>query len=777
MDRPLIGPETGLVGMAAAWIVENPIKAIVLPALLAVILAAGAALLTFRSDHLVFFPDTNDDLIAFEAFEQTYTDSNSMVFVVTAKGGDVFTAKTLSALLDLTDRAWELPGVRRVDSVVNFQHASAVEDDIAIDHLLRAGDPLDASAIQRIKEVALSEPMLVDRLISPAADVTGVLVNFDIDADQKDALIPEINAAARTIIGEFAEANPDLEFRLSGSTVLDYAFVEAILRDVMFLLPVVILVILVVITLILGSVWATLIGAGVVGLSIAAAMGVGGFLGLPLSPPSASAPNVIMTIATADCIHMTWAVLRKMRETGPRNLTKKHAVFEGILTTWRPIVFTSVTTAIGFFSLTFAESPPFQHLGILAGIGTLAAMVLSLTLMPAALLLAPIRPRERSRILSRFCFGLGTFVVRHNLLVLVGTGLVSVGIGAFAFTNDLNDRYVNYFDESFAFRRDTDYMDRRLTGFDTIEYSLVQGEDTGIADPDYLYEVQAFADWFEQQPEVKHVNSVADVMKTMNRVLHGDRPDAYRIPEARGNAAQYLMLYEMSLPIGLDLKSQITVDKSASRLTVTLNEITTGDELALVARADAWAADNLSIIGAPEATGASVLFSHIGMRNIKSMLWGTALALLGICGLMFLLFRSVSAGVAATCTNLLPALIAIGVWGLFVGEVGLAVSVIAAMTLGIVVDDTIHFVDKYLYAKRELGMTPDQAVLDAFAAAGPALITTTIALCSGFFCLWFSGFQINSWIGLMAASTMFVALIIDLLLLPAILVTLGRKVG
>ena len=762
-----------MVESLAARIVDNPVKAVLLPALLAIVLAIGMILLVFRSDHLIFFSDSNDDLIVFQAFEATYTKSNSLVFVVTAKGDNVFTPEHLPALLDLTDRAWELPSVRRVDSVVNFQNASAEGDDIVIDHLLRAGDPIDDAVSERIRQDALSEAALVNRLISPEGDVTGVAVNFDISADEKDTLIPEINRAARAIIADMAPKNPELEFRLSGSAALDYAFVEAIQRDAVILVPIMLVIILAVITAILGSIWATLIGAAVVGLSIAAAMGLGGFIGIPLSPPSASAPSVIVTIATADCIHMTWAILRKLNE----NLPKRQAIFQAILVTWRPIAFTSLTTAIGFFSLNFAASPPFQHLGTLAGFGTLVAMVLSLTLMPAALYFLPIKPREGSRLLGRICFGLGVFVIRHNLKVLIGGGAVALGIGAIAFTNDLNDRYVNYFDESFQFRRDTDYMDRRLTGFDTIEYSLVQGEDTGIADPAYLREVQAFSDWFEAQPQVIHVNSIVDVMRTMNRVLHGDQPDQYQIPAARNNAAQYLMLYEMSLPTGIDLKNQITVDKSASRMTVTVREIKTEQMLDLVDRAETWAEDNLEIIAVPDATGASVLFSHIGMRNITSMLSGTAIALFGVSALMFLVFRSASVGIAAACTNLLPALVAIGLWGIFVGEVGLAVSVIAAMTLGIVVDDTIHFIDKYLHARRKLDMAPDQAVLDAFGAAGPAMIATTLALCAGFFCLWFSGFQINSWIGLMTAITIFVALVIDLLLLPAILVTIGRKVG
>ena len=410
MEKTLVGPEAGLIENMATWIVDNPIKAILAPLLLALIMALGVLLLIFRSDHLIFFSESNEDLIAFEAFEATYTKSNSLVFIVTAKDGDIFTAEHLTTLLDLTDKAWNLPSVRRVDSVVNFQNAAANGDEIIIDHLLRTGDPTDAETIERIRTDALSEVALVNRLISPEGDVTGIAVNFDISADQKDTLIPEINKAARAIIADLASANPDLEFRISGSTALDYAFVEAILRDASQLVPVMVVIIFLVMTLILGSIWASVIASAVVGLSIIAAMGLGGLLGIPLSPPSASAPSVIITIATADCIHMTWAILRKLNE----NLPKKQAIYRAILVTWRPITFTSLTTAIGFFSLNFAESPPFQHLGTLAGFGTIIAMVLSLTLMPAALCFLPIKPREGSRVLGRMCFGLGAFVISHH---------------------------------------------------------------------------------------------------------------------------------------------------------------------------------------------------------------------------------------------------------------------------------------------------------------------------------------------------------------------------
>lgn len=760
-----------MIPRLAGWAIDRPVTVLAVALLIVLSLAAGLGFLGFRSDHRIFFSNSDEDLVAFDRLEQTYTKNDNLIFIVTSKQGDVFTADILETLLEMTESAWHLRYVKRVDSIVNFQHVRAEgEDDVIIDHLLREGDPVTADAIARIRKAALGEPLLVNRLISPDGSVTGVLARFDFGISEKSTAIPEIMAEARALAADVAARHPDIELRISGSVPMDYAFEEASAHDLSVLTPLMFVVVGVLIAVVLGSVWAAILTLCAITLSILAALGAAGWLGIPLSPPSVTAPNIILTLATADAIHLIWGTIRHAE----RGLSRKEAVRTALIENFRPIFFTSITTAVGFLSLLASESPPFQHLGAITGIGVLVAWFLTVTVFAAALSRLPLKVRRTSMRLVAICEGVSGVVGRRPGQTIVVVAAISIVLAATAFSNELDDRFVEYFDDSFAFRRDTDYLNERLTGIYYIDYSLRQEQSGGITDPEYLRETEAFANWFRLQPEVVHVEAITDIFKRINQVMHGDRPDAYRLPSRRDEAAQYLLLYEMSIPNGLDLKDRITVDKAATRMTVTLHNISTANVLALEARAEAWAAENLDLVVESKGTGTTVMFSNIGMRNIRDMLTGTFGALLGISFLLVFVFRSTRAGAIGLATNMLPALVALGAWALVIGEVGMAVSVIAAMTLGIVVDDTIHFTEKFLYARRGLGLDPVEAVRHAFVAAGPAILAMVIVLASGFFCLSLSGFQINAWIGLMTAITIIVSLAIAFTLLPAMLIKMGK---
>ena len=255
--------------------------------------------------------------------------------------------------------------------------------------------------------------------------------------------------------------------------------------------------------------------------------------------------------------------------------------------------------------------------------------------------------------------------------------------------------------------------------------------------------------------------------------MHGDDPSWYRLPDASELAAQYLLLYEMSLPYGLDLNNQINIDKSATKLTVTVETLSSNEMLALEARAQGWLLENgldeMQVAGSSSA----IMFSHIGYRNIRAMLVAAVIALILISGLLIFALRSMRFGLISLVPNLAPAGVAFGLWGLFHGEVGLALSIIASVTLGIIVDDTIHFLSKYLRAVREHGYSPEQAVQYAFSNVGVALTFTTIVLAIGFMILALSPFQVNAQMGLMTAITVVLALVIDFLFLPPLLIALA----
>jgi predicted RND superfamily exporter protein len=265
------------------------------------------------------------------------------------------------------------------------------------------------------------------------------------------------------------------------------------------------------------------------------------------------------------------------------------------------------------------------------------------------------------------------------------------------------------------------------------------------------------------------------VMKRLNRNMHGDDDAYYRLPESRELAAQYLLLYEMSLPYGLDLNNQINIDKSATRFTVTTEDVSTIEIRALSEGGEAWLVENSPTAMHTVGSGPMLIFAYISGINIRSMLVGSVVALLLISVLMVVALRDVRLGLLSFVPNLAPAAMAFGIWGLTTGVVNLGLSVVIGVTLGIVVDDSVHYLTKYLRARREHGLDPEGAVRYAFLRVGRALTVTTVILVIGFSILATSAFDMNASMGRMTAMTLAIALAADVFLLPPLLMALDRR--
>ncbi len=444
------------------------------------------------------------------------------------------------------------------------------------------------------------------------------------------------------------------------------------------------------------------------------------------SPTNAGIPIIVMVIAMADSIHIVTSVLLGMR----RGLDKNEAIAESFRINIHPVFITSVTTAIGFLSLNASDSPPFHILGNYVALGVFCALLYSITLLPALLSILPLRVSARSPGDTQFLDRFADFVIARRKSLLV----VLILVVAFLFMGvsriELSDNMAQYFDDRYEFRRDTDYIIDNLTGLDKLEYSLDAGREGGITDPDYLRRVDAFAAWYRQQPEVTHVQVFSDIMKRLNKNMHGDDPAFHRLPEDPDLAAQYLLLYELSLPFGSDLNDRIDVAKSATRMVVTTRNAWSRDLRELDERAQVWLRANAPTV-AQEASGLSIVFAHLSLRNIHSMLRGTILAMALISFILIWIFKSVRIGLLSLLPNFIPAIMSFGLWGYLVGNVGIASSVVIAVVFGIVVDDTIHFLSKYLKARRE-GLSAPDAVHYAFRTVGHALWTTTAVLSAGF---------------------------------------------
>ena len=753
------------------WLARWRYPVLVVCLLLVAGAGAGGQFLAFKTDYRNFFSADNPQLQAFEQLQNTYPKTDNVLFVLAPKDGRVFSNETLASTIALTEAAWQIPYSIRVDSITNFQHTVAEGDDLTVDDLVPGAGELDAATLQEIHDVALREPLLRNRLISANGQVTGINVTVQLPDpdDQTGHEVPEVAAFVRELADSARAANPNLDIYLTGMVMMNNSFPEVMIRDQHTLVPAMFGVVILTLVLLLRSYSATLGTLLVIVFSVITAMGLAGWAGIRLTPPSAAAPTIILTLAVADCVHVLVTFLHAMR----RGVDKTSAIIESLRVNLQPVFLTSVTTAIGFMSMNFSDAPPFRDLGNIVAAGVMCAFVYSVTLLPALMLILPVRipagKTRQSHRMDRFA----DLVVERRSFLFWGTGFIIVSLIVFIPKNELNDEFIKYFDESIDFRRSTEFASENLTGLYTIDYSLDAGESGGISNPDFLRNVERFADWYESQPEVLHVNTLPDILKRLNKNMHGDDEDWYRLPEARDLTAQYLLLYEMSLPYGLDLNNQIDVGKSATRMTVTVRNISSNEMLALEHKAQQWL---LAHVPSMKSAGASpsVMFAHIGRRNIISMLTGTTIALILISGILVFALQSFKIGAISLIPNLAPAAMGFGLWGLLVGEVGLGLSVVAGMTLGIVVDDTVHFLSKYLRARREQQLNPEDAVRYAFSTVGTALLVTSVVLIAGFMVLSQSPFKLNADMGLLTAITIGFALLADFLFLPPLLMKVEK---
>ncbi|MBC8212049.1 MAG: MMPL family transporter [Gammaproteobacteria bacterium] len=760
-----------MVSRYSEWILKFKWLVVMLSVVWVMAMGYGAQFLSFTNDYRVFFSKENPQLLAFENLQDTYTKNDNVMLVLVPEDGNAFSQNTLKAVIWLTEQAWQTPFSTRVDSLSNYQHTFAEGDDLIVQDLVFADDELSDERLQQIRDIAIHEPLLVNRLVSPRGHVTGINITIELKGVDLTAENPLVVTFIRNLETEFKQQFSGIDIRTTGIIMMNNAFPEASQYDMQHLVPIMFLVFIIVLFFWVKGLSGTITTLFVIIFSIVGAMGLAGWMGIALTPPSFSAIMIIPTMSIAHSVHILMNFIIAIHHGESRH----QAMIHSLRINMQPVFLTTLTTAIGFLSMNFSDAPPFRDLGNIVAMGVVVAYVLSISFLPAMMMILPVKEHKHETRTSKLMVNLAEFVIAQRKGLLIGMGVFIVLLISFLPRNELNDEFTKYFSSEIEFRRDADFASDNLSGLYLIDYSLESGEAGGISDPQFLQHVENFANWYRAQPEVIHVNVITDIFKRLNRNLHADNDDWYRLPQQRDLAAQYLLLYEMSLPYGLDLNNQINVDKSSTRMTALLYNNTTSNVIALENRAQQWLRDNTPEMMQNDGASPTLMFSHIGFRNIRAMLLGTTVALVLISLILIFALRSLRIGLISLVPNLIPAAMAFGLWGLMVGQVGLALSVVTGMTLGIVVDDTVHFLSKYLRARREKGMDAPDAVRYAFSTVGLALIATSVVLALGFLVLTRSAFALNADMGLMTAITIIFALLADFLLLPPLLMALDKK--
>ncbi|WP_229618041.1 efflux RND transporter permease subunit [Vibrio parahaemolyticus] len=737
---------------------------------LIIVATIGGKNLYFRGDYDIFFDGTNKQLLAFDEIQTTFAKTDNLAIVIAPEDGDIFTPQTLSLIQKITVDAWQVPYSSRVDSIANYQHTEAFDDDLLVEDLLYSEYELTPERISKVKSIALSEPVLKSALVSEKGDVTVVNITVQLPEMDKTAEVEEVVSSINAMIDRYQRAYPDVTFHKAGIIAMNHAFMTAAQDDSSTLVPTMLVVILVFLTIMLRSILSVIATLIVIIGSVMATMGISGWAGMFLSTATVNVPTLIMTLAVADCVH----VIATMRQSMKNGFTKAQSIERSIALNFLPILITSVTTAIGFLMMNMSDSPVLRDFGNLSALGVMVACLLSVTLLPALLKLLPIHVKmETSQDQKHVMDRLGDFVVSQRRALLPLSVAVIVVCASLIPLNKVNDESVEYFGQRNEFRQAADFMEERISGMTNISIAIKTNESQGIAAPDFLNTIGEFSSWLRDQPETDHVATLADVYKRLNKNMHGDDEAYYSLPQARELAAQYLLLYEMSLPYGLDLNNQINVDKSSIKMVLTVANLGSVELVDLENRIYQWFAEH-----APQyqvvASSPSLMFAHIGETNMASMLSTLPITLVLIAALLIFALRSVRLGLISLMPNIAPAVIGFGLWALISGEINLGLSVVVTLTLGIVVDDAVHFLSKYQRARRE-GQTAEQAVRYAFHTVGRALWITTVVLVAGFSVLAMSSFRLNADMGQLSAIVIFIALVVDFLFLPTLLMLFDKK--
>lgn len=746
-------------------VINNPKSALAVMFLAIVLACIGFKNFWLSTSFKINFDKTNPLLIAMNEQEDTFSKNDNMVVLVIAKDGNIFNRQALQAIDELTDLGWKSPFASRVDSLTNFNSVESDNDNIVVEPVLDNPSTKTDEQLAKGKQAILNSPELKGYLVSNNGRSSIVLMTFQLPENPVGE-IKQISDHVHHIVDQVAPKYPQVEFHVTGTVEASMSFTDAMLKDMALLLPIGYGLMIASLTLLLRSFWATVITLSLVSVVSVLVMGIKCWFDGAITAVNMFAPTMIMTIAIADCVHVLTGFLLHYRE----GLSKKEAMLTSLTESRKAVFLTSITTAVGFASLNFHESPTYRELGNLVVFGIGVAWFLVYALLPALVMVLPIKAGKPQNGAKQFMTAWANWVIKFPKQILAVMAIVSITIIAVGMPrNELNEMFTTYLDDTFEFKRSNTKLNEELGGIHRLLYTLDSGKENGIYEPAYLQRLDAFATWYRQQDGVSNVYTYTDVMKRLNRAMHNNDPQAYTLPDSVELAAQYALVHEMSLSEGQELTNMVSMDKRKTMLTVIVSETDSKALLALNKSAEDWLAKNATHDMKTKGVGLDLIFSNMAMTNIPSMVYGTFLCIVIVSLMLGVALKSWRLGTISLFVNSLPVAIALGLWGFINGRIDIGVAAVGTLSFGIVVDDTIHFMTHYQKFK-QAGMATVDAIREIFVSSGLAMITTTVALIGGFGILAFSHYSANANMGFLTAVCMFLAIIFDLCALPAWLV-------
>lgn len=725
--------------------------------------------LGFEGGYRIWFGEESQILKDYDNFRAVFGNDDAVTIAFRDEEG-IFTEKALGTVDRITQKLWAMPYIARVDSLTDYQYVHSDPgdpDEVIVEDFIPDPAALTPEELRQKEMIIKSEEQVRGRLVSEDGKTVMIVGRLTPKAEDDPEASLKIKALVEEIIAPEAEQN-GYRFHLNGGPPINSAFIQIASKEAAVFTPLVIAVAMLLVWLIFRRASAMLMSISVVVFTFLIVLAVQVLLGYKLNNFTANMPVFVVAIGIADAMHLIWVYFIGLK----KGMENREAIHYSVRKNFLAILLTSLTTAAGFASLAISPIVPIKTLGIATANAALLAFVLTILFVPA--MLAIIKPKARpgeheASTSHRFSILYARYIMRHDKAILAGTFLfmVAVGIGIFQVRVDSNT--IRYFDEQTDVRKAVNFLQKNLSGPMTYEIVVDSGEKDGIKEPQFLKSVGRFyEEFYATFPDVRHIGSLLDVVKKFNEVMNKSKS----VPDNKELVAQYLLLYSLSLPQGMEINDRMDVDERLLRVSAAVNIVDTSKDLEMIRWAEEWWRTTPY---SAKVNGQAAMFAYMQSDVTDTLIKSITLAVVVVSLMMMVIFKNPRMIPLFILPNVLPIMLVVGVMGWLAIDIDLGVAVAGAIIIGVAVDDTIHFLVKYLEA-RHRGDSLHDALVYVMQYAGGAIIFTTVVLSTAFLVFLFSEFVPNAHFGIVTASALLIAVVIDLLMLPALLSVLdGRK--
>jgi predicted RND superfamily exporter protein len=787
-----------LMSRFGSFIYDHPLK----------VLLVIVALLAFPISHVPqiqmdtstegFMHEDDPVLLTYNSFREQFGRDERVVLAI--ENDNIFSINFLTKLKKIhKEIERDVPYVEDVTSLYNVRNTRGDGDRLITDDLLEPFPTSDAE-IADIKKRAMSSHFYRDLLISQDGKMTTIIIETDayshageksisLDDEFSDGFDdePTENQTPKAFLSdqenhELLEAVKDITNRyreeglniyVAGSPAVNNELKAQMRSDIQKFMRITFLIILIFLFVVFRRVSAVFYPLMVILLSLLTTVGTMAWAGTMFKLPTQIVPSLLLAVSVGATVHILSIFFDRFNENGD----KKEALSYTLGHSGLAIAMTSITTAIGVGSFAGSEVAPISDLGIFASLGVMVSLFLTLTLLPALLSITKLKPKAKSEAgkIDLFMQKLALVPVKHTKSVLMGSFIV-VAIALVAATQvKLSHNPLKWFQPDNINRVSTEVIDEKMNGTVTIEVVVDTGRENGWVDPEKLKKLNEFSTKLEQyRDDYTHIGkvvSLATIVKETNRALHENQEVYYTIPTDANLVSQELLLFENSGSD--DLEDVVDSQFSKARITIKMPWTDTIEavnvlEFVKTEAEKTFEGDRV------ETTGMIPLLINTFSHAVHSSVWSYFMAAIAISLMMILILGSVRIGLLSMVPNLAP--IIVGLLLMYIAKIPLDMFtlLIGSIAIGLVVDDTIHFMHNFRRYYLESN-SASQAIEQTFFTTGKAMLITTIVLSLGFFAYLAANMISVQNFGLLTGSVIIFALLADLLLAPALMVMVAKK--